>query len=65
MKPSPEWELDCHLWRGEVLTGRKRHWCPEWDGLPVDETCREWPCGCWLSMSWWERLKFWWGRFGE
>ena len=41
-----EWEDDCRTDRGEVLTGRKRHWCPEWDGLTIDETCPEWPCGC-------------------
>jgi hypothetical protein len=33
-------------WRGVVLTGKYAHWCDEWDGLPIDETCEEWPCGC-------------------
>lgn len=33
-------------WRGRVLTGRHAHWCVEWDDLPIDETCPEWPCGC-------------------
>lgn len=38
------WEEDCLTYRGEVLTGQYAHWCVEWDGLPVDETCFEWPC---------------------
>lgn len=41
----PEWEEDCLKWRGKVLTGRYSHWCFEFDGLPMDETCeREWDC---------------------
>jgi hypothetical protein len=40
------WVTDCQHWRRKVLTGKFRHWCWEWDGLPVDETCPEWPCGC-------------------
>lgn len=43
---SDEWERDCLHWRGRTLTGQHKHWCDEWDGLPVDETCPEWPCGC-------------------
>lgn len=39
-----EWEADCKRWRGKVLTGFYAHWCCEWDGLPIDETCIEWPC---------------------
>jgi hypothetical protein len=42
----PDWILDCNTWRGEVLTGKYSHWCPDWDFLPVDETCKEWPCSC-------------------
>ena len=41
-----EWTRDSQHWRGKVLTGRYRHWCMNWDCLPVDETCPEWPCGC-------------------
>jgi len=41
-----EWEEDCVHWRGRVLTGKYRHWCHDWDGLPIDETCDEWPCLC-------------------
>ena len=44
---STDWDEDCMKWRGEKLTGFYAHWCPEWDFLPVDETCRnEWPCAC-------------------
>jgi hypothetical protein len=41
-----EWEQECLKWRGRVLTGRYAHYCFDWDGLPVDETCPEWDCGC-------------------
>ena len=40
----PEWATDCMYWHGEVLTGRYRHWCAEWDGLPIDESMREFEC---------------------
>lgn len=43
---SPEWYQDCMHWRGRVLTGKYAHWCNDWDGLPIDETCEEWPCVC-------------------
>lgn len=33
-----EWIEDCRKWHGRILTGEKRHWCFDWDGLPVDET---------------------------
>lgn len=36
-----EWEQDCIREYGKRLTGDYAHWCPEWDGLPVDETCVE------------------------
>ncbi len=45
-EPHPTWIVECMKWRGRVLDGDHAHWCEEWDGLPVDETCREWPCGC-------------------
>ena len=43
-----EWNADCVKWRGEVLTGEFSHWCFDFDGLPVDETCGpEWDiCSC-------------------
>ncbi len=40
------WREDCLKWRGVILTGKYSHWCFDWDELPIDETCREWPCGC-------------------
>ena len=40
------WAADCLRWRGKVLTGKRRHWCADYDGLPVDETTPEWPCAC-------------------
>ena len=40
-------EEDCLKWRGKVLTGKKAHWCNDWDGLPIDETCDEFQsCHC-------------------
>lgn len=41
-----EWEMDCMKWRGKVLVGKFSHWCYDWDGLPIDETCPEWPDSC-------------------
>jgi len=46
MPNEDDWRKDCLYWRGRELTGRYAHWCPEWDDLPIDETCGEWPCGC-------------------
>ena len=41
---SSNWREDClHFW-GKELVGEYRHWCPEWDYLPVDETCEEFTC---------------------
>lgn len=53
---SPEhyaaWVEDCFEWRGETLTGDFAHWCCDWDGLPVDETCREWnSCTCYPKVE--------------
>ena len=48
---SPEWIADCMKWRGKVLTGNYQHWCWDWDELPVDDTCSEWPCGCFHEVS--------------
>lgn len=50
MMISVEWQADCIKWRGRILTGKYAHWCFDWDGLPIDETCKEWPCGC-LEMD--------------
>lgn len=46
MALSKEWKEDCLKWRGIVLTGKYAHWCGDYDDLPVDETCSEWPCDC-------------------
>ena len=32
---------ECMSCYGIVLTGTKRHCCPDWDLLPIDETCEE------------------------
>lgn len=40
------WWADCLAWRGRLLVGRQWHWCADWDDLPMDETCPEWPCAC-------------------
>ena len=43
----PMWIADCLRWRGKVLTGSHRHWCWDWDGLPVDDTTPEFVvCTC-------------------
>jgi hypothetical protein len=39
-----DWCRDSIRWRGRVLAGEYSHWCFEWDGLPVDETTREFTC---------------------
>ena len=46
----PDWRADCLRWRGKVLTGKRAHWCWDWDGLPVDETTCEFECcTCWAD----------------
>jgi hypothetical protein len=52
-QPSAQWVEDCDKWRGQLLTGDYAHWCDDWDGLPMDETCPEWPCACADSMTRW------------
>ena len=39
------WEGDCIKWRGRILTGKQKHYCWDYDGLPVDETTGE-KCHC-------------------
>jgi len=41
---SVAWDEDCMKWRRRVLVGKKTHWCPDWDFLPVDETTPEIDC---------------------
>lgn len=43
---NPLWYEECHKYRNRLLVGEYRHWCWEWGGVPIDETCKEWPCGC-------------------
>lgn len=31
-------------WYKRILIGEKRHWCFDWDELPIDETCDEIEC---------------------
>jgi hypothetical protein len=46
------WIEDCEKWIGHILVGNKAHYCYEWDGLPVDETTREFECClCWKEPS--------------
>lgn len=46
-KELTEFEKDCILWRGKILTGKEAHYCYDWDFLPVDETCDEYSsCTC-------------------
>lgn len=39
-----EWEADCLRWWGRILEGKFRHWCPDWDYLPIDDTVKEFEC---------------------
>jgi hypothetical protein len=54
---SPEFARLCLKYRGRILTGKHAHACEDWDFLPIDETCDEWPCvccrsgGCGVSMN--------------
>ena len=44
---SDDWKEDCIKFHEKVLTGPKSHWCPDWDYLPIDETCNEFDyCTC-------------------
>ena len=44
---NPYWVRDCLHWWGTILTGTQGHWCPDWDDLPIDETCEEFEfCQC-------------------
>lgn len=48
-----DWQLDCLHWYGEpdLLQGTFRHWCPDWDDLPIDETCGEFlNCTCYTGI---------------
>ena len=45
-EPSQAFIEDSLRYRGRALRGVYVHWCPDWDDLPMDESCVEWPCGC-------------------
>ncbi len=47
------WAKECMLFYGRILTGEKRHYCPEWDFMPIDETCEfEFEaCNCYLEKK--------------
>jgi len=41
------WLQDCNRWHGRYLTGNYQHYCPDWDYLPIDDTCMEFEaCTC-------------------
>lgn len=51
-KPSQDWIEDSTHWYGYVLEGEFAHWCNEFDGLPIDETCFEFMvCGCYNNTD--------------
>lgn len=39
-------EKECIREHGSILIGRFRHYCYDWDELPVDETCEEFEACC-------------------
>ena len=46
-KPMTDWEADCYEFHGKFLHGTFQHYCAEFDGLPIDETCKEFDhCKC-------------------
>ena len=45
--PISEFDQDCLDIYGKTLTGKYKHFCLEFDGLPIDETCFEFKyCDC-------------------
>jgi len=42
--PATDWAEDCMACYGQILLGKYAHFCYEFDGLPIDETCREFLC---------------------
>ena len=42
-----EFEKECYRWHGRKLEGHYAHYCPDWDYLPIDDTCVEFQsCTC-------------------
>jgi hypothetical protein len=33
------WARECNFFHNRLLTGEKKHYCREWDYMPIDETC--------------------------
>lgn len=47
-----DFEKDCLHWYKKLLVGKFKHWCPDWDYLPIDETCAEFmACLCYEEES--------------
>jgi len=47
-----EFEVDCMKTYGRVLTGKYKHYCAEWDYVPIDETFPEFKvCHCFKFNS--------------
>lgn len=47
-----DWIEDCLREWDTILEGEHRHWCPDWDMLPIDETRREYEvCTCFAGMK--------------
>ena len=47
-----EFELDCMKTYGRVLTGKYKHYCAEWDYIPIDETFPEFEvCHCFKDLN--------------
>ena len=50
-----EWKKACLEEYNKELTGSFRHYCPDWDLLPIDDTCPEFQqCTCdwdWLDKG--------------
>lgn len=41
------WVKECFRWHDKILTGNYQHYCPDWDYLPIDDTCMEFEaCTC-------------------
>jgi len=41
MFSGPAWERDCLHYHNRVLKGAQRHYCYDWNMLPIDETVPE------------------------
>lgn len=50
--PMSEFDQDSLHFHGHLLTGKYKHFCNEFDGLPIDETCIEFAyCLCFQSTK--------------